>query len=941
MSNLLRRAALLAAVVALGFASCVAPLAAQPAISPEIFSNRRLGHLNDASAVGWNPALLGLRSGETDLLAAGSYDRDLDLTRMLYALFAKVGPVGLGSTGPLGDSAGAFADRLYHGGLGAAVLDEEFWGGLGVRWTDGKGFIPSVEFLLSGVYRVRPDLLTGLTLGNLTGNNDASQWVDAQAAFAATSWLTLFGSLRIDERDTLGGRSLISPALGVSLGLGNNTLMLSGSYDLNRSLGRFGIEAMLGNVVFGSINGLDDGGSFAGGVALVRWSSTMEQSVGDALPLDPEDVPMGWAPDRAYVPSGLEYTQPASNNDAMRNQQAIEMPCTGASGVRFDAPAGLTAIVTGGAPVYAPLAARLREISPNPNELFSEIRRRFYSPPVRNRELSSGDTLSLLSRDGHAISVQSVDASGFPLVSVIMRVTDATGRTVSGLGPRDFAFRDTTTRIVSVQPTDSSFNVPVDIVVIVDCSGSMSDEIESVRRNIERFADNLEARGIDYRIGGVLYGSVIYDTLHPTANIRRYREFIARAAPIGGDEITTLALKAATEMDFRSGAQRVFVMITDDWAVQNNSTLDESQLTQMLWDTHARLYSIITPCKNNGAVMTRLALGREFDIRAPFTSILDEIGSDLTTTYELVYESQARKEVVVPKVTILRGRVRDESGAPVPTTIELDAPTGRTLRLPTNGTTGEYETEIAEGIAYTARLGGERYLPLVEEVDLTMTRTGDTITRDFRLRIRNTTVIGHVTDEHGAPVDGQVRIEDAVTLERIDTVVATNGLYEVVLEEGRIYRLTPTAKNYIPFPEEVDARVERGTELKRDLRVMSIDAAIASGAVFRLKNIFFDYDRSDLRAESSEELDRLVALLEEYPIIRVEIGAHTDSKGSDTYNMTLSSRRAQSVRDYLVAQGIAEGRLTSRGYGESAPVGTNDTDEGRAMNRRVEFRLLK
>ena len=916
-------------------------VAAQPTIAPESLSYRRLGQLNDASAAGWNPALLGVRSAEFDFLAAGSYDRDLALSHTLYALFAKFGPLALGSTGPLGDSADVFAARQYHAGLGVPVVDDLVWAGIGVRWTDGLGFMPSAEFIVAGLYQPRPDLLGGLTIGNLTANNDASIWADLQTTYAPSDWLTLFGGVRLDSRDTVGGHGTISPSLGLSLGISDNSLMLSGSYDFNRRLARFGLEAMLGNVTFGSINGLDASESFAGGIALARWSSTMESSLGDALPADPEELPMGWAPDRAYVPSGLEYTVPASNNDAMKNQEAIELPCTGASGAQFGSASGLAAIINGGGASYAPLAARIREISPNPNNLMREVRRRYYSPPVRNRELTSGDTLSLYARDGHAISVQSVDASTFPLVSVIMRVTDESGRTLPGLGTEDFQFRDPSLRIVSVRPTDSTFDVPVDIVVMVDCSGSMSDEIESVRQNIERFADNLVARGIDYRIGGVLYGSVIYDTLHPTGDIGRYKQFVAGAAPIGGDEITTLALKASTEMNFRPGAQRVFVMITDDWTVQNNATLDESQLTQMLWDTRARLYSIITPCKNNSAVMTRLTLGREFDIRAPFTGILDEIGSDLTTTYELVYESKAQREIVIPKVTILRGRVRDDSGAPVPSTIEFEAAGAGPLRVATNATTAEYETEITEGIAYTARLGGDRYLPLEERVDLTGVTRGDTVTRDFRLRMRNTTVVGRVTDENGTPVDAHVRVEDATTLERFDTVFAAGGLYEVTLEEDRVYRLTPTAKNYIPFPEEIDARVPRGTEIRRDLRVMSIDAAIASGAVFRLKNIFFDYDRWDLKSESSSELDRLVALLEEYPVIRVEIGAHTDSKGSDAYNLNLSSRRAQSVRDYLVDKGIDEARLVSKGYGESVPVGTNETDEGRAMNRRVEFKLVR
>lgn len=915
------------------------PVSAQPSIAPEMLTNRPLGYLNDATSVGWNPAVLGVHWDEFEIVAAGSYDRTIALRSTLFAAFAKLGPVAFGVTGAPDNSTVNFT-RQYFAGFGLPAFTDELWLGGSVRWLDGGGFIKSGEIELAGLYRPISGLHTGITVGNLTANNGAGLWASAQASYAPTSWLTMLGGFRADQRDTLGGYSGTSPTLGMSLGIGDNSVTLSGIYDFNRKAARFGFEWMLGDIGVGTFNGIDGHGAYQGGVGLARWS-TIDETPPGVLPGESDHNDMGWAPDRAYIPTGLEQTEVTSSRDAMRTQSAVDMPCVGGSSARFETPSGVAAIVREAGTTYAPLARSIVALAPDSKDLFRAIRKRYYSPPVRNRELASGDTLAVVSEQGHAISVQSVDAARFPLVSVIMRVVDENGRTVPGLDRGDFKFRDTSTRIVSVRPTDSSFSVPVDIVVLVDCSGSMSDEIEAVRQNVERFADNLESRGIDYRIGGVLYGSVIYDTLHPTDDLRRYKQFLASAAPIGGDEITTLAVKAATEMDFRPGAQRVFVMITDDWAVQNNSRLDEPQLTQMLWDTRARLYSIITPCKNNSAVMTRLTLGREFDIRSPFISILDEIGTDLTTTYELVYESQVQKEVVVPKVTMLRGRVRDETGAPVAATFPLEAGTAATLRITTNPTTGEYETEIAEGLRYVAHISANQYLPLEDAVDMRSTSKGDTVSHDFTLRIRPTTVSGRVTDERGSPITANVRIEDANSLEQFDTVETIDGQYEAPIGEGRVYRLTPSAKNYIPFPEEVDARVSKGTALNRDLKVMSIDAAIASGAVFRLKNIFFDFDRTDLKGESSNELDRLVALLNEYPIINVEIGAHTDSKGSDTYNTNLSARRAQSVRDYLISQGIAAVRLSSKGYGESVPVASNDTDEGRALNRRVEFKLVK
>jgi len=104
-----------------------------------------------------------------------------------------------------------------------------------------------------------------------------------------------------------------------------------------------------------------------------------------------------------------------------------------------------------------------------------------------------------------------------------------------------------------------------------------------------------------------------------------------------------------------------------------------------------------------------------------------------------------------------------------------------------------------------------------------------------------------------------------------------------------------------------------------------------------LQGVHFDFDKSDLTAEGRSILDRGVALLESNTATRVEIVGHTDAVGSDTYNQGLSERRAESVRAYLESKGIAASRLSASGRGESAPIASNDTSEGRAQNRRVEL----
>ena len=95
-----------------------------------------------------------------------------------------------------------------------------------------------------------------------------------------------------------------------------------------------------------------------------------------------------------------------------------------------------------------------------------------------------------------------------------------------------------------------------------------------------------------------------------------------------------------------------------------------------------------------------------------------------------------------------------------------------------------------------------------------------------------------------------------------------------------------------------------------------------------------------MKPASFVELDKLVELLQKNPTIKIEISGHTDNKGDDLYNQTLSQKRAESVVNYLTQKGILKARLTAKGYGKTQPVAPNDTEENKAKNRRTEVKIL-
>ncbi len=175
---------------------------------------------------------------------------------------------------------------------------------------------------------------------------------------------------------------------------------------------------------------------------------------------------------------------------------------------------------------------------------------------------------------------------------------------------------------------------------------------------------------------------------------------------------------------------------------------------------------------------------------------------------------------------------------------------------------------------------------------------------------------------------------------------AMDGSFKIVLPYDKNYLIRATADKFFAQSENLnlDSLVKVGyKEIHKDLYLMPIEI----GQVIRLNNVFFDFDKWDLRPESFVELDRVAELLEENPAIEIEMSAHTDSRGSDDYNLKLSDNRARSVMEYIISKAISSTRIISHGYGETVPVVPNsnadgsDNPENRQLNRRVEFKILK
>jgi len=128
---------------------------------------------------------------------------------------------------------------------------------------------------------------------------------------------------------------------------------------------------------------------------------------------------------------------------------------------------------------------------------------------------------------------------------------------------------------------------------------------------------------------------------------------------------------------------------------------------------------------------------------------------------------------------------------------------------------------------------------------------------------------------------------------------------------------------------------DQNAELQREIDALQARPT-DRGLVLTLGDVLFATGRADLKPGAANNLDQLVSFLAKYPARTIEIEGHTDSVGSDDYNLGLSQRRADAVRSHLVRQGVAAGRITTMGAGKGSPVASNDTAAGRQQNRRVE-----
>jgi len=406
-----------------------------------------------------------------------------------------------------------------------------------------------------------------------------------------------------------------------------------------------------------------------------------------------------------------------------------------------------------------------------------------------------GGVTSISLRDtGLHVSVRNIDITRFPLISIVFDAFDSKNVPVTDLSKPDIIISENgrPQDIITLSSITRSNRVPIDFVFLIDQTGSMGSKIEGVKQNIDEFTTRLAAKGIDYRLGLVVFDDNVAERHWLTEDLNEFKGWInALEARGGGDvkENALEALRAATGMNFRMSANRCVVLITDAPYHQygehgyGRTMYTTNTVISMLNRFDIRTFCIVAPEIMGYRTIATATDGQTFDVNQPFAEILNQFVSTMTALHTATYKTSADL---------------------IPDSVKIE------LKIP--------GTRIS-------------------------------VKKNF-----------------------------------------------AVLEVGR---------------------------------KLVVD------------NIQFGTNQYTIEHGSQQGLDYLVRLLKARPSLKLRIEGFTDNVGDHGRNMRLSYQRAEAVKAYMVQRGITTDRLFTMGYGETRPTASNDTDEGRRLNRRTEFIIMQ
>lgn len=345
----------------------------------------------------------------------------------------------------------------------------------------------------------------------------------------------------------------------------------------------------------------------------------------------------------------------------------------------------------------------------------------------------------------------------------------------------------------------------------------------------------------------------------------------------------------------------------------------------------------------NGETIANVPAGKAYQITVTSTKYLP-----YTEVIDLPYD--AGSQVVQRKVELSRdfqatvkGRVIDlSSNIPLSSEVEfLELGSLEVVKLSVTDKKGEYDITLPPGRDYQVRVKSVGYTMTLDTVKIGAEMKGQELSRSYSLKKLNRELMsvlkGKVYNaETGDTISAQISIVEYGGIPVL--LYQKPGVYDCVVFNGAVYNITVNAEGFLTHTAQIN--VPEGANKNEIIHDVALIRA-EKGAKIVLNNIFFDFNKSTLRPNSYKSLNTLLSTMKRYPMMAIEISGHTDNVGSMSFNQRLSDARAGVVRDFLVRNGIDSKRVGAFGRSYRQPIASNDTPQGRQLNRRTEIKILK
>ncbi len=311
-----------------------------------------------------------------------------------------------------------------------------------------------------------------------------------------------------------------------------------------------------------------------------------------------------------------------------------------------------------------------------------------------------------------------------------------------------------------------------------------------------------------------------------------------------------------------------------------------------------------------------------------FKSILE------TVSIESSFVSRERNFLLEPEYVSFKGKIINAlSREGIITEVKI-LEGNKLIANVLSNSSGEFSVKLSKNRQYSFLIDANNYLQIKETID---SGESSNIEKLFLLNPA-LEVFGRVTNSKtGRPVGISITIYDSRTNQFVETVQSDpqTGYYVSKFNGIESINIVTSSDEYMFFFETINLNTNNG-RTEKNIRLEPLEV----GAKVVLNNVQFPTGNSDVQKEAITELDNLIATMKNFKSLRVEISGHTDNVGSAENNRELSFRRAQSVVNYMVSKGIERSRLIAVGYGDAIPRATNDTEEGKYLNRRVEAKII-